>query len=187
VALRQIEQGTDPEGLGRWCWQLYRGKKNSLLQVITAYRPNFKNEVQVQAVYIQQRKRFLKLGQLNRELQQVILDDLASLIHEWKRNGEHIVLMMDANQEVRTGYIKQFLDNTDMRDVVMSMHGLDAPNQLTVSLPLERLNASRLDTQPLATESKANAQITDAYGWTFAFTWSLGTVCPQSRKPPSAV
>jgi hypothetical protein len=26
AALRMIEQGTDPEGLGRWCWQLYRGK-----------------------------------------------------------------------------------------------------------------------------------------------------------------
>jgi hypothetical protein len=32
AALRQIEQGTDPEGLGRWCWQLYQGKNNSLLR-----------------------------------------------------------------------------------------------------------------------------------------------------------
>jgi hypothetical protein len=65
---------------------------------------------------------------LNCEPQQAILDDLASLIHEWKSNGEHTVLMMDANQDVRTGHIKQFLDNTDMRDAVMSMHRLDAPN-----------------------------------------------------------
>jgi hypothetical protein len=106
AAFQQIELGTDPEGLGRWCWQLYRGKNNSLLRVITAYQPNFKDEVQAQTVYIQQPKRFLELGHLNREPRQAILDDLASLIHEWKSNGKHIVLMMDANIDVHSGHIK---------------------------------------------------------------------------------
>jgi hypothetical protein len=144
AALRQIEQGTDPEGLGRWCWQLYRGKNNSLLRVITAYRPNFKDEAQVQTVYIQQRKRFLELGQVHREPRQAILDDLASLIHEWKGNGEHIVLMMDANEDVRTGNIKTFLDATDMRDVVMSTHGSEAPNtHIDGSKPIDGIFATR--------------------------------------------
>ena len=144
AALRQIEQGTDPEGLGRWCWQLYRGKNNSLLRVITAYRPNFKDTAQVQTVYIQQRKRFLELGQALREPRQAILDDLAQAIHEWKLNGEHIVLMMDANEDVRMGHIKTFLEDTDMRDVVMAIHGDNAPNtHIDGSKPIDGIFATR--------------------------------------------
>jgi hypothetical protein len=98
----------------------------------------------VQTVYIQQRKRFLELGQLNREPQQVVLGNLATLIHKWKSNGEHIVLMMDANKDMRTGHIKQFLVDTDMRDVVMSMHGLDAPNtHINGSKPIDGIFATR--------------------------------------------
>ena len=94
-------------------------------------------------MYIQQRKRFLKLGHLNREPRQAILDNLASLIHEWKSNGEHIVSMMDANEDVHTGHIKQFLDDTDMRDVVMSTHGINAPNtHIDGSKPIEGVFAT---------------------------------------------
>jgi hypothetical protein len=36
---------------------------------------------------------------------------------------------MDANKDVRTGKMKQFLvHSTDMRDVVISMHDNDAPH-----------------------------------------------------------
>ncbi len=80
AALRMIDQGINPEGLGRWCWQLYRGKNNSLLRVITAYRPNFKDSAQFQTAYIQHRKRFLEQGQLQREPRQALLDDLSQVI-----------------------------------------------------------------------------------------------------------
>jgi hypothetical protein len=144
AALQQIEQGTGPEGLGRWCWQLYRGKDNNLLRVITAYRPNFMDSVQVQTVYIQQRRRFLELGQVNREPGQVILDELAIAIHQWKQNGEHIVLMMDANKDVRSGNIKTFLEEMDMRDEVIAMHGNDAPNtHIDGSKPIDHIFATR--------------------------------------------
>jgi hypothetical protein len=144
AALRQIGQGTDPEGLGRWFWQLYRGKNNSLLRVITAYRPNFKDSIQFQTVYIQQRTRFLELGQLDCEPRQAILDDLATAINEWKQNGEHIVLMMDANEDVRAGNIKAFLEETDMRDVVLSMHGTNAPNtHIGGSKPIDGIFATQ--------------------------------------------
>jgi exonuclease III len=100
AALQMIEHGTDPEGLGRWCWQLYRRKNNSLLRIITAYHPNFKDSAQFQTVYIQNRKPFLKQGQLQRKPRLALLDDLSRLIHEWKDAGKHIVLMMDANQDI---------------------------------------------------------------------------------------
>jgi hypothetical protein len=101
------------------------GEKNSsLLRVITAYRPNFKDSAHFQTVYIQHRKRFLKQGQLQGKPRQALLNDLAGLIHEWKDTGKHIVLMMDANKDVQT----DFLELTDMRDVVISMHGNNAPH-----------------------------------------------------------
>ena len=35
---RCIYSGTDPSGLGRWCWSRFRGRHDVTLQVITAYR-----------------------------------------------------------------------------------------------------------------------------------------------------
>jgi hypothetical protein len=35
-------------------------------------------------------------------------------IHEWKDAGKHIILMMDANKDVQTGKVKQFLEHTNM-------------------------------------------------------------------------
>jgi hypothetical protein len=120
------------------------GENNSLLRVITAYCPNFKDSAQFQTVYIQHRKRFLEQGQLQREPRQALLDDLAGLIHEWKDAGEHIVLMMDAHEDVRTGKMKDFLELTDMRDVVISMQGNDAPhNHIDGSKPMDGIFATR--------------------------------------------
>jgi hypothetical protein len=70
----------------------------------------------------------LELWQSLREPRQAILgDNLSQVIHEWKTNGEHIVLMMDANEDVHTGKIHEFLEETD-GDVVMAMHVSDAAN-----------------------------------------------------------
>ena len=40
AVLREQHRGEDFRGLGRWVWQLFRGKKGKSLIVITAYRPN---------------------------------------------------------------------------------------------------------------------------------------------------
>ena len=40
TAHRAIESGVDERGLGRWAWTLYRGKHNTTLKIISAYRPS---------------------------------------------------------------------------------------------------------------------------------------------------
>jgi hypothetical protein len=62
-------------------------------------------------------------------------------------NREHVVLTMDANEDVRTGKMKQFLDNMDnMQDSVVAMHdGSDAPNtQIDWSKPIKGAFATHL-------------------------------------------
>ena len=51
---------------------------------------------------------------------------------------------MDANEDVRTGNMKHFLEQTDMQDVVISMHGNDAPHtHIDGSKPIDGIFATR--------------------------------------------
>jgi hypothetical protein len=81
------------------------GQNKSLLQVITVYRPNFKDAAQFQTIYLQHCKRFL----LEQRQLQCGLNNFSRLIHEWMDAGEHKVLMMDANEDVQTGETSNFL------------------------------------------------------------------------------
>jgi hypothetical protein len=115
------------------------GQNKSLLQVITVYRPNFKDAAQFQTIYLQHCKRFL----LEQRQLQCGLNNFSRLIHEWMDAGEHKVLMMDANEDVQTGETKQFFEHTDMQDVVISMHGNDTPyTHIDGSQPIDRIFAT---------------------------------------------
>jgi hypothetical protein len=37
IKFRIIGSGTDPSKMGRWCWQLFSGKKGVQTRVVTAY------------------------------------------------------------------------------------------------------------------------------------------------------
>ena len=49
-----ISSGLDPSGLGRWCWIRLKGKDNTNIQLISAYRP-VKNTRDSNSVYSQQK------------------------------------------------------------------------------------------------------------------------------------
>ncbi len=126
AAFRVMASGRDPTRLGRWVWTQYRGKGNRRLRVITAYRPCQKTESSPFATWTQQRTHFQSKNQ-DREPRKAIFDDLAGKINRWVADGEHVVLMMDCNEDVRSNTITTFLNECGMRDIVLERHGNEAP------------------------------------------------------------
>jgi hypothetical protein len=74
----------------------------------------------------QQRTHFQSKDQ-DREPRTAILEDLTSDINQWVADGEHVVLMMDCNEDVRSETITTFLDACGMRDIVLEPQGHEAP------------------------------------------------------------
>jgi hypothetical protein len=126
AAFRVMESGRDPTRLGRWVWTLYRGKGNRRLRVVTAYRPCKKTESSPYATWTQHRNYF-RGKKLEREPRAAVLEDLQTEINGWAGAGEHVVLMMDCNEDVRSVAITTFLNACGLRDIVLERHGSDAP------------------------------------------------------------
>jgi hypothetical protein len=124
AALRQVDRDEDPSGLGRWVWQKYMGKDQRVLRVITAYRPIKTAAASLYTVYRQHWAHYKSLG-TERDPRAAILDDLTTAIQEWRKDGEHIVLMMDANEDVRGTTMTQFLATLQMREVILERNGED--------------------------------------------------------------
>ena len=110
MASRVHSQGEDSTGLGRWVWQLFKGKNNIATRIYTAYRPCKSAAHQVNTVYAQHRRYFRGKGD-ERCPRELFLIDLEKELHGRKLAGERLVVMMDANDDVSkgtsTGYLLQ--------------------------------------------------------------------------------
>jgi hypothetical protein len=124
AALRQVDKGEDESSLGRWVWQKFMGKDQRVLRVITAYRPVTTAMAKVYLVYRQHWADFKALDEeYAMDPRDQILLDLTTLIQGWRDEGDHVVLMMDANEDVRSKHMKDFLCNLHMQEVLLEKHG----------------------------------------------------------------
>jgi hypothetical protein len=128
AAYRVIKSGRDPSNLRRWVWTKYRGKDNRIFRVFTGYRPCKKTTAGVFNVYAQHRHFYNSHGQ-NKEPRETMLIDLQHEIRLCVNDGEHVVLMMDCNEDVHSNRMKVFLSSCNMRDIIQERHGEnDAPH-----------------------------------------------------------
>jgi hypothetical protein len=73
-----------------------------------------------------------------------ILLDLTKELNTWIQAGEHVILMMDCNEDVRSSRIQQFLHDSDLQDVIHERHGTDAPPTYKGGkVPIDGIFASR--------------------------------------------
>jgi hypothetical protein len=107
-------------------WTLYRGKGNRWLRVVTAYRPCKKNKSSPYATWTQHRNYF-RGKKLEQEPRTAILKDLQTEINCWEGDSEHVVLMMNCNEDVKSVAITTFLNACGLRDIVLEQHRSDAP------------------------------------------------------------
>jgi hypothetical protein len=97
---RVVSQGSDPTGLGRWAWLRLEGKDGHHLRLASAYRPV--DSIGPGTVYAQH-ERYFASQYRDVDPRQAFYDDLFDEVQKWKALGDHIVVGLDANDDVRYG------------------------------------------------------------------------------------
>jgi hypothetical protein len=125
---RVMASGEDPTGLARWTWTLYRGKNGITLRLVAAYRP-VKNTTGASSVWSQQRQYLVEKGD-TRCPRVVMQEDLATAIDGWIKQGNQIVLGIDANEDVRSNRRGGFSDamrKVGLEETITKQHGNNGP------------------------------------------------------------
>ena len=124
-----VEVGRDHSGLGRYSWiRLGNGKNHT--RVVSGYVPcrpgrNSKGRT----VWDQAVRYFQAIGDF-RPPADILIDDLASLISGWRKDGDEVVLALDANQDVYSGKLARALSvgDADLSCLMEPVLGEQVPN-----------------------------------------------------------
>jgi hypothetical protein len=140
---RVIEKGADPSNLGRGSWTRYHGRNNHTLRIMAAYRPNPPGGPFT--VYAQHRTFFNSIG---RDIcpEGSFFLDLCSSISKLKEAGDHIILMLDGNTDMRISDLQQSLSSCHMREVILQKHGTNGPSTFrrnTTRTPIDGIWATQ--------------------------------------------
>jgi len=102
--LRQIDNGADTSGLGRWVWTLLRGRQGIQVRVISGYRPVGDNSNCPFTVFSQHELYFNSQQHATyRNPRTAFFEDLDTEMQSWIQRGDQVILGMDANDDIRTG------------------------------------------------------------------------------------
>jgi hypothetical protein len=119
-----LSRGKDPTGMGRWVWMRMEGKANLHVRLVTAYRPCESGGTST--VFQQHSRALAKKGDF-RNPRTAILEDLAEAIIEWKTLGDHVILAMDANEDVRFGEVNDTFSKAGLREIILDLHRDKSP------------------------------------------------------------
>ena len=94
---RATDSGADLSGLGRWSWTRYRGRGNVTLRVISAYRPcQSRGPLTVYA----QHQNYFDSKDIEGCPRELFTAHLLAEVETWITQGDQIILMMDANEDI---------------------------------------------------------------------------------------
>ena len=119
LANRVSSSGSDSSGLGRWTWQCIRCKTRNI-RIISAYQPNITIGEEKQTVYAQQKRYLRYIQKSNLCPREAFRQDMTEQLQTWMEKGDLIVLMVDANDDLRDGTTHQWL--TETIGLINSLH-----------------------------------------------------------------
>ena len=100
MASRMHSSGSDPTGMGRWSWMLFKGKNGHATRIVTAYFPNVVNRRKLESVYGQQVS-FLSGQSIDVCPREFMISELIIALQDWRAAGEKLLLITDANGAAR--------------------------------------------------------------------------------------
>ena len=92
-----------------------------------------------------QHRRYFYSRDLARNPRQAILEDLGEELDKWVEAGENVLVIMDANTDVRKPEISDFFDKRQMREIIHLKHGRQCPatqNRNASNEPIEGIFAT---------------------------------------------
>ena len=149
------DSGVDHTGLGRWSGYLLEGEPGYTTRVIVAYAPCRDKTSDIATVYKQQ-WRYIQEKGLKTNPKSMFREDLLHALRQWKQEGNRLILMMYANENVQTGFMCKQMGKEDI-DMVEAVHdqvpgpgpktwfrGKESIDGIWVSCALEIIGASYL-------------------------------------------
>ena len=115
-----MASGSDPSGLGRWTWSLFRGKGDIRLRVVSIYRPCENKDGKI-AVYTQQLAYFQSKNK-DRNPCTAFLEDLKEQLTTWLEQGDQIVVGGDVNESIFDDQIDGLFQEIGMQNAIFSIH-----------------------------------------------------------------
>jgi hypothetical protein len=125
-AHRVTAKGKDSSNLGRWSWTKLQGKNDHNLTILVAYRPN-PPSAGVMGVYSQHSKYF---NYVNRDVfpREAFIIDLRDEILQLQETGTHLIIMLDGNEDMRSGHLSKALTSLHLREAILQKHGNTTPS-----------------------------------------------------------
>ena len=114
----------DKSGLGRWASVGIRGKGNHTTRIIVAYCP-VPGGVE-SSVFSQQERFWIKQGK-RRDPIQAFDEDLEQVVKDFQKNGQAVIVMLDANDDVRQGKLQATLKRRGLTETISNCHGMNGP------------------------------------------------------------
>ena len=90
--------GKDKYRLSRLVWTRHRGKKDTIIRIISAY--DYRSRTGSSTVCDQQRRYVDSIGD-NRPPRQDFMEDIFTELNDWIKAGEQIVLIVDDKEHVQ--------------------------------------------------------------------------------------
>jgi hypothetical protein len=119
AAVRFKSCSDDPTGLGRWTSVLINGRQDYNVRYVCAYNPNANGNLE--GNWMQQERYFKGIGNYQNPLD-ILQTDLCRALDTWLAAGEHIVLMLDANQDIRTDKLGRAFQSLGLKEAIISKH-----------------------------------------------------------------
>jgi len=139
-----IDLGHNPTNLGRWAWIQIQGKEGHTTRIATAYRPW---ESPGASTVFHQHARGLAQQDDHRNLINALIEDLHKAINAWKAVGDHIIIGMDANEDVWVGQFHDTFKRLGLREAILDRHSNQSPpatqNRNTKRQPIDDIWVSR--------------------------------------------
>ena len=126
MALRVMGSGEDTRKIGRWSWQLLRGKDNIKLRIISVYFPCTTRSEGFKTVVLQQQKALLQQNQKG-SVYENFWKDLWKEVDRWVEDGEQIVIGGDWNIDVRKSLFQSEFRKRNLIPAIIDKHGNQAP------------------------------------------------------------
>lgn len=111
LAHRVSASGPDPSGLGRWTWQYIRCKTRHI-RVVSAYQPNITVGKEKQTIYAQHCRYLKYILKSPLSPREAFRQDLTKEITTWREKGDLVILLLDANDDLRGSETHTWLTDT---------------------------------------------------------------------------
>ena len=119
---RMASKGNNPTKLGRWTWVRIEGKAGESTVFVSAYCP-CKNTIGKDIVWNQHVHYYQDAREIEEpDVHALFLEDLCKTLSNFRDFDDHVVLGMDANDDVRNGEVSAALTEIGIMEAIIKNH-----------------------------------------------------------------